>query len=574
MAVVGVALIGAALFAFFLTRGSGGVAAEPGADTLVRIDPATNRITKSMPVGRLAGAIAADARDVWVTSTGDGTVWRIDAKTGSVLKLAAHGTPTALALGGGKAILADAPEHKIVSLDEATGAVGFTTTLAGTPHNPLPVAAGPDGVWIADVSSGGSTGLVEKIDDILASGSPSAQIAIPGNETTLVSSYFFFDGLAAGDGALWLAGDARERVVWRLDPSTHRIAARIRLPFIPKAIAAGGGAVWVTSLLGDTVSRIDPADKSHRRDDPGRPRPQLDRRRQRRGLGDECDRRPRSGASTRQANRVVARIPLAAVPRAVAVGAGGVWVTTTKPAAPAPKRAIKIGVYADCQGAWDFAHDDSLAGAELPLVERGGRLGVEPSAGVSGASVGGRPIRLYFGCDATDGGSSTAQTLAEARRLVEQVGVDILIGSHQHASGAGAPAIRPDPPAHDLHRRRGRGPRSEPGPELLQVQHERRPVDGRARLLRVPRTRLAPSGHRHVRAGPVLVGAGGRVRRRVLLARRNDRKTRLVPARRPTTATAVANEIPPQRRRRRPRQPGRTVRLRQDRSATPRQPLP
>ena len=146
-------------------------------------------------------------------------------------------------------------------------------------------------------------------------------------------------------------------------------------------------------------------------------------------------------------NRVVARIPLAAVPRAVAVGAGGVWVTTTKPAPPAPKRAIKIGVYADCQGIWGFAHNDSLAGAELPLVERGGRLGVEPSDGVSGVSVGGRPIRLYFGCDATDGGSSTAQTLAEARRLVEQVGVDILIAPTEHARGAGAPAVRPDAPA-------------------------------------------------------------------------------------------------------------------------------
>ena len=84
----------------------------------------------------------------------------------------------------------------------------------------------------------GGTGLVE-IDDIHASGSPSAQIAIPGDETSLVSSYFFFDGLAAGDGALWLAGDAQERVVWRLDPKTHRVVARIRLPFIPKAIAAG-----------------------------------------------------------------------------------------------------------------------------------------------------------------------------------------------------------------------------------------------------------------------------------------------------------------------------------------------
>ena len=89
----------------------------------MRIDPQTNKVAETMPVGRLAGSVAADSRYVWVTSTGDGTVWRIDAKTGSVLKLAAHGTPTAVALGGGKAILADAPEHKIVSLDAATGAV-------------------------------------------------------------------------------------------------------------------------------------------------------------------------------------------------------------------------------------------------------------------------------------------------------------------------------------------------------------------------------------------------------------------------------------------------------------------
>src|SRR5262249_32736593 len=96
------------------------------------------------------------------------------------------------------------------------------------------------------------------VDGILANGSPSAQIAVSGDETTLVSSYFFWDGLAVGHDALWLAGDARERVVWRLDPNTHRVAERIPLPFIPKAISAGGGAVWVTSLLGDTVSRIDP----------------------------------------------------------------------------------------------------------------------------------------------------------------------------------------------------------------------------------------------------------------------------------------------------------------------------
>ena len=85
---------------------------------------------------------AADARYVWVTSAGDGTVWRIDPKTKRVLKLAAHGTPTAVALGGGKAILADAPEHKIVSLDAATGTVGFVAALAGPGVQPSPCRRG------------------------------------------------------------------------------------------------------------------------------------------------------------------------------------------------------------------------------------------------------------------------------------------------------------------------------------------------------------------------------------------------------------------------------------------------
>ena len=49
VAVVGVALVGAALAGFFLTRDGSGVTAEPGADSLVRIDPKTNTVTKTIP---------------------------------------------------------------------------------------------------------------------------------------------------------------------------------------------------------------------------------------------------------------------------------------------------------------------------------------------------------------------------------------------------------------------------------------------------------------------------------------------------------------------------------------------
>src|SRR5262249_9080806 len=153
--------------------------------------------------------------------------------------------------------------------------------------------------------------------------------------------------------------------VSRIDPRTNRVSATIPVGRGAYAIAAGDGAVWVTSAIDDALWRIDPA-----------------------------------------TNRVVARVPLSGAPRAGAIGAGGIWVTAAGQPAPAPKATIKIGIYADCQSEFGSDRDDSLAGAELPLVERGGKPGVEPTDGITGVSIAGRRIRLYFACDSTDGGSS------------------------------------------------------------------------------------------------------------------------------------------------------------------------
>ena len=77
------------------------------------------------------------------------------------------------------------------------------------------------------------------------------------------------------------------------------------------------------------------------------------------------------------------------------------------------------------QGPTGRSYDTTLAGAELPLLQRGGkRAGPALTDGVEGVSIGGRPVRLFFGC--ADG--TTASALVEARRLVEKVGVDVLIG--------------------------------------------------------------------------------------------------------------------------------------------------
>ena len=64
---------------------------------------------------------------------------------------------------------------------------------------------------------------------------------------------------------------------------------------------------------------------------------------------------------------------LDSTPGRIAIGAGGVWVTASKPPAAPPAGAIKIGVLSDCAGPYGQIYDTSLAGAELPLAERGGK---------------------------------------------------------------------------------------------------------------------------------------------------------------------------------------------------------
>ena len=214
------------------------------------------------------------------------------------------------------------------------------------------------------------------------------------------------------------------RTIWRVDSAAGRVVATIPLPFVPKSIAAGEGAIWVTSLLDDTVSRIDPAtNRITATIHVGRGADEIAT-----GEGAVWVTSSIDDTVTRidpKTNKVVARVRLDSTPGGIAAGAGGVWVTASgQPAAP-PPGAIKIGVLSDCAGPFGQLYDDTLAGVELPLIQRGGKpAGPTLTDGVDGVSIGGRPIRLVFGC--ADG--TTASALVEARRLVDKIGVEVLIG--------------------------------------------------------------------------------------------------------------------------------------------------
>ena len=109
---------------------------------------------------------------------------------------------------------------------------------------------------------------------------------------------------------------------------------------------------------------------------------------------------------------------------------GGAKATPTRTAttgtAPAGGNALKIGVLTTCGGPFALFEAEAFSGAKYALVqEAGGKAaGTGPQDQVTGAKIAGRPVQLSFGCsDATPD-----KAVAEARRLVESVKVDVLLG--------------------------------------------------------------------------------------------------------------------------------------------------
>jgi len=93
---------------------------------------------------------------------------------------------------------------------------------------------------------------------------------------------------------------------------------------------------------------------------------------------------------------------------------------------------IKIGIFANNEGPFAPFEGQTWGGAMLPLINRGATpVSDDPTKGVDDAVIAGHPIEFVYG-----GSDSTPdKAVEEARRLVEQEKVDILIGPLSGSEG-------------------------------------------------------------------------------------------------------------------------------------------
>jgi hypothetical protein len=224
---------------------------------LVRVDPDNGQVDEVLDLDGTAYAMDQGDGALWL-GMDSGAILRVNPSDGTTI---AEIAPTStdglfdLAVGGGAAwTLHGVPgaSTSLVRIDTAANTAG-EPIAAGDGISFFDIDADSDAVWLVGSSPMKATTLYA-VDP--ATGS------IEDEEIEMV-----IDGIAAGDGAVWLAGtifpDGAVGVpgVGRFDPATGELTT-IELSGEPRAIAIGSGGVWAAAGLGpdgSTLYRIDPA---------------------------------------------------------------------------------------------------------------------------------------------------------------------------------------------------------------------------------------------------------------------------------------------------------------------------
>jgi DNA-binding beta-propeller fold protein YncE len=250
------ALAGAALIAVaavvavaLLMRGGGPAAAADG--LLLRIDPASSRVSARSAVPGHPAAVAAAGGSVWVADARTQALWRYTPRTGAFKRVLTSGEPRAIAVLAGKVYVAyDGPKTfsgTVVRYDAATGQRdGAVTSTACT------IASGEGVVWVAGCPFVNRLSTDERPLRLIR------HVFIPwAAPQTAANDRVQFRALALGGGSLWVLGDALDRRLWELDPRSGATRSTTRLDFSPRSLVYAAGRLWITDPLDDRLIAID-----------------------------------------------------------------------------------------------------------------------------------------------------------------------------------------------------------------------------------------------------------------------------------------------------------------------------
>jgi DNA-binding SARP family transcriptional activator len=283
------ALVAAAVVVVAAAAVVGIAAIQPGhakavipirANTLLEVDPKTDQIVSSIPIARDAAALEPAAGALWVASERERTVsridlrthaertigephpvaflahddrgniyasgwdfpyvWQIDPRTVQIVRpFKVKTRALGLAVGGGSLWVVDRLANAVTRIDLAQRRVAETIKVGA---DPLDATFGYGALWVANQDSG------------------TVSVIRPGAAKPIrVDGIPSPDGISAGAGGIWVAAYG-VHAVYRIDPDTHSIVARIALGTPSDflfGVSAGPHGVW--AFEDHHVVRINPA---------------------------------------------------------------------------------------------------------------------------------------------------------------------------------------------------------------------------------------------------------------------------------------------------------------------------
>jgi virginiamycin B lyase len=227
---------GVAAFGSFFETNYGGA-------TLSRVNPRTNRVTRTGVLGAQPCGIAAGANSLWIDGFGTARVERVSRKTLKVVKRIKVGIEVwDVAFAFGSVWATNNFDGSVSRIDPATNRIVKTIKTGGQPTN---FAVGGDALWVGNNDTATTDQDVYRIDPATNS-SKAVDVGHPLPSGVIVSA-----------DAVWVASG--DNTVVRLDPATGSVESTIKVGQGPQqGDLAPDGTVWIPNQHGDSISVIDP----------------------------------------------------------------------------------------------------------------------------------------------------------------------------------------------------------------------------------------------------------------------------------------------------------------------------
>jgi DNA-binding beta-propeller fold protein YncE len=202
-----------------------------------RIDPETNRIVESIPVGILPYDIAIDGDTLWVTDYEDELVVRVDTdKKRVVSRLDDFTGPAGIVVGAGSVWVMDHTADLLIRIDPQTNEIVEEIPIG---YGPESIAFGEGGVWTANFANYS----VSHVD-------PETNKEVARIRTGSMTTNMY--GVAVGGGSVWATGFSgdcgKKGVLLRIDPKTDKVVGKTNIP-CAFGVAATDDAVWVQGVV-------------------------------------------------------------------------------------------------------------------------------------------------------------------------------------------------------------------------------------------------------------------------------------------------------------------------------------